>query len=82
MSEDNIVSFPGVEKPVGPEPEKRVSADQILEAAMGKYDDVILIGLGLKKSQCVSTVAIQDAIYELSRAIYKLHIYMDTQPRG
>lgn len=78
-----MVTFPGVDKPQsGDEDVKRVNADQILEAAIGKYDDVVLIGLGPKKAQCVSSVAIQDAIYELSRAIYKLHIYMEMQDRG
>jgi len=79
MSEDNIVSFPGVEKPEGEGEAPRVSADKLLEAAIGQYDDVIIIGMGPRKSQCVSSVAVQDAIYELSRAIYKLHIFMDTQ---
>lgn len=79
MSDDNIVSFPGVDKPDGGKENPYVDADTLLQAAIGKYDDVVLIGLGPSKSQCVSSVAIQDAIYELSRAIYKLHVFMDAQ---
>lgn len=79
MSDDNIVSFPGVDKPEGEKDKPHVDADTLLEAAIGKYDDIIMIGLSHNKSQCVSSVAVQDAIYELSRAIYKLHMFMDAQ---
>lgn len=79
MTDDNIVSFPGVDKPKGDD--SAPNADAILEAAKGQYEDVILIGLGPNKQQCVSTVSIEEAVYELSRAIYKLHIFTDTQYR-
>ena len=79
MSDDNIVSFPGTK---GPEPtpeEKRITADDILLAAMGKYDEVVLIGIGPGKAQCISTVPIQLAVFELSRAIHRIHERQDTR---
>ena len=79
MSDDKIVNFPGTN---GPEPapeEKRITADDILLAAMGKYDEVVLIGIGPGKAQCISTVPIQLAVFELSRAIHRIHERQDTR---
>ena len=79
MSDDKIVNFPGTN---GPEPtpeEKRITADDVLLAAMGKYDEVVLIGIGPGKAQCISTVPIQLAVFELSRAIHRIHERQDTR---
>ena len=73
MSDDKIVNFPGTNGPEKAEEEKRVTADDVLLAAIGKYDDVVLIGIGSNKAQCISTVPIQLALYELSRAIHRIH---------
>ena len=46
---------------------------------MGKYDEVVLIGIGPGKAQCISTVPIQLAVFELSRAIHRIHERQDTR---
>ena len=79
MSDDKIVKFPGTNGPEKTPEEKRVSADDVLAAALGKYDDVVLIGIGPGKAQCISTVPIQLAVYELSRAIHRIHERQDTR---
>lgn len=79
MSDDKIVNFPGTNGPEKAEEEKRVTADDVLLAAIGKYDDVVLIGIGSSKAQCISTVPIQLALYELSRAIHRIHERPDTR---
>lgn len=60
-----------------PPPPDGPTADEVLESAMGKYTDVIVIGLRDDAAQCISTVGLDQAVYELSRAIHKLHIYID-----
>jgi len=77
MSDDKIVNFPGTNGPEKTEEAKRVTADDVLIAAMGKYDDVVLIGIAPGKAQCISTMPIQLAVYELSRAIYRIHNRQD-----
>ncbi len=79
MSDDKVVNFPGTNGPEKTPEEKRVGADDVLLAAMGKYDDVVLIGIGPGKAQCISTVPIQLAVYELSRAIHRIHDRPDTR---
>ena len=79
MSDDRIINFPGTNGPEKTEAEKRITADDILLAAMGKYDEVVLIGIGPGKSQCISTVPIQLAVFELSRAIHRIHERPDTR---
>jgi hypothetical protein len=79
MSDDKIVNFPGTNGPEKTPEEKRVNADDVLAAALGKYDDVVLIGIGPGKAQCISTVPIQLAVYELSRAIHRIHDRPDTR---
>lgn len=79
MSDDRIINFPGTNGPEKTEAEKRVTADDVLRAAMGKYDEVVLIGIGPGKAQCISTVPIQLAVFELSRAIHRIHERPDTR---
>ena len=79
MSDDKIVNFPGTNGPEPASEEKRITADDILLAAMGKYDEVVLIGIGPGKAQCISTVPIQLAVFELSRAIHRIHERQDTR---
>ena len=73
---DNIVNFPGSDRPED-EPSPEFTADHALEKCMGKFDEVVIIGIGVGKAQCVSTVPLDEAIYELSRAIHILHRYID-----
>lgn len=76
---DNIVIFPGAEAPCesGDDTKRKFTADDALNKCMGKFDEVIVIGISSERSQCISTVALDDAIYELSRAIHILHRYID-----
>jgi hypothetical protein len=74
MSDDNVVSFPGTN---GPEKEakeeSRVTANDVLKAAMGAFDDVVVIGIAPGKAQCISTLRPEYAVFELSRAIHRIH---------
>lgn len=72
MSDEKVVNFPGTN---GPEktPDKAVTADDVLSAALGQFDDVIIIGIGPDRAQCISTLPLQLAVYELSRAIHRVH---------
>lgn len=78
MSDDKVVNFPGTNGPEREVPE--VSADEILMASMGKFEDVIIIGIGPGKAQCISTMPLQLAVYELSRAIHRIHDRSDLLP--
>lgn len=69
----SVVSFPGGNPP----PPKEPSADEVLMAAIGKYKEVVVIGINERKAQCVSSVPITQAIFELSRALYRLHGYLE-----
>lgn len=72
---DNIVKFPGSDDS---EPaQSEFTANDALQKCMDKYEHVVIIGIGDGKAQCVSTVPLDDAIYELSRAIHILHRYID-----
>lgn len=74
MSDDKVVNFPGTN---GPEKEeektKEVGADDVLTAAIGQFEDVVVIGLGPGKAQCISTLPLQLAVFELTRAIHRIH---------
>ena len=72
---DNILRFPGSEGPE--ESRQEFTADDALTKCIGKFDAVIIIGLNDNKAQCVSSVPLDEAIYELSRAIHILHRYID-----
>ena len=71
---DNIISFPGTSKD---EPEDRMTADELIEMARGRFDEVIILGSRGEGAQCLSTMPVDEAIYELSRAIHILHNYLD-----
>lgn len=73
MSNDKIVNFPGTSGPDQKDVKPEVGADDVLAAALGQYEDVILIGLGPGKAQCISTMPLQLAVFELSRAIHRIH---------
>ena len=78
MSDDKVVNFPGTNGPEKAGDDKRVTADDVLVAALGKYDDVVMIGISPGKAQCISTLPILLAVYELSRAIHRIHERPDT----
>lgn len=71
---DNIVEFPSGKKEGGG---ASLGADEALAMATGRFDEVIIIGIRDDNAQCISTVPIKDAIYEMSRANYILHNYID-----
>lgn len=73
---DNIVDFPGKKGSDGSR-DSTMSANDALAVCKDKFDDVIVIGLKADNAQCVSTVSLSEAIYELSRAIHILHNYID-----
>lgn len=75
MSE-NVINFPGFDGPKGDDT-PQISADDALEHCKGKFDDVIIVGISNSRGQCVSTVGLDEAIYELSRAIHILHNFID-----
>lgn len=78
MSDDKVVNFPGTNGPDQKEDAPEVGADDILLAAMGKFEDVVIIGIGPGKAQCISTLPLQLAVFELSRAIHRIHERSDT----
>lgn len=59
------------EKPLLP------SADEMLTAALGKYEGVIIIGVKGDSAQLSSTLDPSQAVYEISRAMHRLHCYID-----
>ena len=76
MSDDKVVNFPGTNGPIT-ENKKEVSADEVLAAALGQFDDVVIIGIGVGKARCISTMPLQLAVFELSRAIHRIHAQSD-----
>lgn len=73
MTDENIVNFPGTNGPEKREEKPRVTADDVLMAALGEFEDVIVIGVGLNKAKCISSLPLQLAVFELSRAIHRIH---------
>lgn len=75
MSDEKIVNFPGTNGPETTDaaPKREVTADDVLTAALGQFDEVVLIGIGPNRSQCISTVPLQLAVFELTRAIHRIH---------
>ena len=76
---DNVIHLPGVQgdTPQTPEPPQGPTSDEVLTDALGKYKDVIIIGVSDDKAQCISTMTLDEAVYELSRAMHRLHCYID-----
>lgn len=78
MSDDKVVNFPGTNGPSGSEEkDERFNADEVLAAAMGEFEDVVIIGIGPGKAKCISTMPLQLAVFELSRAIHRIHDQSD-----
>lgn len=73
MSDDKIVNFPGTNGPENKDEKPRVTADDVLMAALGEFEDVIVIGVGPNKAKCISSLPLQLAVFELSRAIHRIH---------
>lgn len=71
---DNVVEFPSGKKEEGG---TAISADEALDLCKGRFEEVIVIGIRDDSAQCISTVPVTEAIYELSRAIHILHNYID-----
>lgn len=77
MSDDKVVNFPGTNGPDKNEEVKEVTADEVLVAALGQFEDVVVIGIGPGKAKCISTMPLQLAVFELSRAIHRIHEQTD-----
>lgn len=77
MSDDKVVNFPGTNGPDKTEDSKEISPDEVLLAAMGQFEDVVIIGIGPGKAKCISTMPLQLAVFELSRAIHRIHEQTD-----
>lgn len=77
MSDDNIVTFPGVDPEKAKEKPVNATADEALLAALGRYDEVIIIGINASGGQCISSMPLRDAVYELSRAMHRIHEHME-----
>lgn len=73
---DNIVQFPGTSSDAD---ENKVTADTIIEAAKGRYDDLILVGRpkGSKSFECVSTSDVSETLYHITRVQHRLNVYLD-----
>lgn len=76
---DNIIHLSGVKGTMADEPREPTgpTPDEILNECVGKYEDIIVIGITQDKSQCLSTMGLDEAVYELSRALHRLHCYID-----
>lgn len=73
---DNIVHFPGTsQEEKGPE----VTPDSILDAARGRYSELILIGRTKDTStyECVSSIDIPETLYHVTRIHHRLNLFLD-----
>ena len=77
MSDDKVVNFPGTNGPDRDAASDEISADEVLTAALGQFEDVIIIGIAPGKARCISTMPLQLAVFELSRAIHRIHSQID-----
>lgn len=71
---DNIVEFPGVEEK---SKTRHLTADDALTSSIGRFTDVVIIGINDDSTKLISTVSGPDSIYELSRALHVLHRCLD-----
>ncbi len=74
---DNVVLFPG-----GSVPESEgsdVTPDSIMEKAVGRYSELIMIGKTKDTSryECVSTTDIPATLYHVTRIHHRLNTYLD-----
>jgi hypothetical protein len=73
---DNVIKLvkggtePPDEPPINP-------ADDILNAALGKFQDVIVIGVREDAAQLISSLPLDEAVFELSRAMHRVHCHID-----
>lgn len=74
---DNVVEFPGAKEEVKIDPALSAAADEVLQLAVGRYEEVIVIGIKANAAQCITSLALGQTIFELSRAIHKLHDAID-----
>lgn len=74
---DNIVAFPGTEKPS----EERITPERIMEAAQDRYDEVILIGKTKAdgRYECVSTMSVPETLYHVGRIEHRLNMFLDAE---
>jgi len=75
--DDNVVDFPGVNGTKKDEDE--ITPEKVLEAAEGKYDQLILVGRvkGTLRYECVSTVDIEETLYHVTRIHHKINMLLD-----
>ena len=75
--DDNVVSFPGVNG--AKKDEDEITPEKVLEAAEGKYDQLILVGRvkGTLRYECVSTVDIEETLYHVTRIHHKINMLLD-----
>jgi hypothetical protein len=75
--DDNVVSFPGVNG--AKKDEDDLTPEKVLEAAEGKYDQLILVGRvkGTLRYECVSTVDIEETLYHVTRIHHKINMLLD-----
>lgn len=73
MSDDKVVNFPGTKGNEKTGNVRDATADDVLMAALGEFEDVVVIGVGPGKAKCISSMPLKDAVYELSRAIHRIH---------
>jgi hypothetical protein len=73
---DNVIKLvkDGAEPP---DPPDVPLADDILSAAIGKFTDVIIIGVRDDAAQLISSMSLDEAIFELSRAMHRVHLHID-----
>lgn len=70
---DNVVEF-GKAKKEEPAPP---TADEVLKEALGKYDQVIIIGANDERVAVASTMSVEEALFMMHRAVHKLNLYLD-----
>jgi hypothetical protein len=75
--DDNVVDFPGVNG--AKKDEDEITPEKVLEAAEGKYDQLILVGRvkGTLRYECVSTVDIEETLYHITRIHHKINMLLD-----
>ena len=75
--DDNVVDFPGVNG--AKKDEDEITPEKVLEAAEGKYDQLIIVGRvkGTLRYECVSTVDIEETLYHITRIHHKINMLLD-----
>jgi hypothetical protein len=75
IMDDNVVDFPNVNK----KDEDDLTPEKVLEAAEGKYDQLILVGKvkGSSKYECISTLDIEETLYHVTRIHHKINMLLE-----